>query len=62
MKARLQKERIRLDLAAPFGELDPVQGVLLVQTDHYFSGLSLMVMIAIHVSASAGLSRAYALV
>ena len=30
MKARLQKEGTRLDLTAPFGELDPVRGVLLV--------------------------------
>ena len=29
MKARLQKEGIRLDLTAPFGEPDPVRGVLL---------------------------------
>ena len=29
MNARLQKEGIRLDLTAPFGETDPVRGVLL---------------------------------
>ena len=33
MKARLQKEGIRLDLTAPFREPDPVRGVLLAASN-----------------------------